>query len=87
MPAGAEGACADRSLKVGLQISTDYWWCTNVVLRGVEEVCPCVLGDSWARLLWGGILEELGVGRTEEVPACPHPPSMPVVRTARSTWR
>ncbi|XP_059984304.1 uncharacterized aarF domain-containing protein kinase 5 isoform X4 [Lagenorhynchus albirostris] len=26
-----------RSLRVGLQISLDYWWCTNVVLRGVEE--------------------------------------------------
>lgn len=45
--AGAEGACAGRSLRVGLQISADYWWCTNVVLRGVEEVCPCVLGGSW----------------------------------------
>ncbi|EPY83369.1 putative aarF domain-containing protein kinase 5 [Camelus ferus] len=32
-----------RSLRVGLQISLDYWWCTNVILRGVEEVCPCVL--------------------------------------------
>ncbi|XP_008981248.2 putative aarF domain-containing protein kinase 5 isoform X6 [Callithrix jacchus] len=29
-----------RSLKVGLQISLDYWWCTNVVLRGVEENSP-----------------------------------------------
>ncbi|KAI5756980.1 ADCK5 [Gulo gulo luscus] len=26
-----------RSLRIGLQISLDYWWCTNVVLRGVEE--------------------------------------------------
>ncbi|XP_052604104.1 uncharacterized aarF domain-containing protein kinase 5 isoform X1 [Peromyscus californicus insignis] len=26
-----------RSVKVGLLISLDYWWCTNVVLRGVEE--------------------------------------------------
>lgn len=51
--AGAEGACAGRSLRVGLQISADYWWCTNVVLRGVEEVCPCVLGDSWACLCCG----------------------------------
>nr|KAF6270634.1 aarF domain containing kinase 5 [Myotis myotis] len=29
-----------RSLRVGLQISADYWWCTNVVLRGVEENSP-----------------------------------------------
>uniref|UniRef100_A0A5F8H547 AarF domain containing kinase 5 n=1 Tax=Monodelphis domestica TaxID=13616 RepID=A0A5F8H547_MONDO len=29
-----------RSLKVGLQISMDYWWCTNVVLQGVEENSP-----------------------------------------------
>ncbi|XP_072806119.1 uncharacterized aarF domain-containing protein kinase 5 isoform X5 [Vicugna pacos] len=29
-----------RSLRVGLQISLDYWWCTNVVLRGVEENSP-----------------------------------------------
>lgn len=52
-PVGAEGACAGRSLRVGLQISADYWWCTNVILRGVEEVCPCVLGDGWARLCFG----------------------------------
>ncbi|XP_059102899.1 uncharacterized aarF domain-containing protein kinase 5 isoform X2 [Peromyscus eremicus] len=29
-----------RSVKVGLLISLDYWWCTNVVLRGVEENSP-----------------------------------------------
>ncbi|KAK7801228.1 hypothetical protein U0070_015405, partial [Myodes glareolus] len=29
-----------RSLKVGLLISLDYWWCTNVVLRGVAENSP-----------------------------------------------
>lgn len=29
-----------RSLRVGLQISLDYWWCTHVVLRGVEENSP-----------------------------------------------
>ncbi|XP_049488701.1 uncharacterized aarF domain-containing protein kinase 5 isoform X3 [Panthera uncia] len=29
-----------RSLRVGLQISLDYWWCANVVLRGVEENSP-----------------------------------------------
>lgn len=26
-----------RSVQIGLFISLDYWWCTNVVLRGVEE--------------------------------------------------
>ncbi|XP_035887505.1 uncharacterized aarF domain-containing protein kinase 5 isoform X1 [Phyllostomus discolor] len=29
-----------RSVRIGLQISVDYWWCTNVVLRGVEENSP-----------------------------------------------
>ncbi|XP_012503604.1 PREDICTED: uncharacterized aarF domain-containing protein kinase 5 isoform X2 [Propithecus coquereli] len=29
-----------RSLRIGLQISLDYWWCTNIVLRGVEENSP-----------------------------------------------
>ncbi|GAB5584338.1 uncharacterized aarF domain-containing protein kinase 5 isoform X1 [Prionailurus iriomotensis] len=29
-----------RSLRIGLQISLDYWWCANVVLRGVEENSP-----------------------------------------------
>ncbi|XP_054981838.1 uncharacterized aarF domain-containing protein kinase 5 isoform X2 [Sorex araneus] len=29
-----------RSLRVGLQISTDYWWCTNVTLRGLPENSP-----------------------------------------------
>ncbi|XP_066235881.1 uncharacterized aarF domain-containing protein kinase 5 [Saccopteryx leptura] len=29
-----------RSLRIGLQISVDYWWCTNVILRGVEENSP-----------------------------------------------
>ncbi|XP_039109976.1 uncharacterized aarF domain-containing protein kinase 5 isoform X2 [Hyaena hyaena] len=29
-----------RSLRVGVQISLDYWWCANVVLRGVEENSP-----------------------------------------------
>ncbi|XP_075861036.1 putative aarF domain-containing protein kinase 5 isoform X2 [Microcebus murinus] len=27
-----------RSLRIGLQISLDYWWCTNIILRGVEEL-------------------------------------------------
>ncbi|XP_069931769.1 uncharacterized aarF domain-containing protein kinase 5 isoform X2 [Oryctolagus cuniculus] len=29
-----------QSLRIGLLISLDYWWCTNVVLRGVEENSP-----------------------------------------------
>ncbi|XP_055981243.1 uncharacterized aarF domain-containing protein kinase 5 isoform X2 [Sorex fumeus] len=29
-----------RSLRVGLQISADYWWCTNVTLRGLPENSP-----------------------------------------------
>ncbi|XP_034868063.1 uncharacterized aarF domain-containing protein kinase 5 isoform X2 [Mirounga leonina] len=29
-----------RSLRIGLQISLDYWWCANVVLHGVEENSP-----------------------------------------------
>ncbi|KAG3273367.1 putative aarF domain-containing protein kinase 5 isoform X1 [Ictidomys tridecemlineatus] len=29
-----------RSLGIGLYISLDYWWCTNVILRGVEENSP-----------------------------------------------
>ncbi|XP_029778947.1 uncharacterized aarF domain-containing protein kinase 5 isoform X1 [Suricata suricatta] len=29
-----------RSLRVGLQISLDYWWCANIVLRGLEENSP-----------------------------------------------
>ncbi|XP_005395938.1 PREDICTED: uncharacterized aarF domain-containing protein kinase 5 isoform X1 [Chinchilla lanigera] len=29
-----------RSLKIGLHISMDYWWCTNIILRGVEENSP-----------------------------------------------
>ncbi|XP_047410364.1 uncharacterized aarF domain-containing protein kinase 5 isoform X4 [Sciurus carolinensis] len=29
-----------RSLGTGLYISLDYWWCTNVILRGVEENSP-----------------------------------------------
>ncbi|XP_034524687.1 uncharacterized aarF domain-containing protein kinase 5 isoform X5 [Ailuropoda melanoleuca] len=29
-----------RSLRIGLQISLDYWWCANIVLRGVEENSP-----------------------------------------------
>lgn len=27
-----------RSLSVGLVISVDYWWTTNMALRGVDEV-------------------------------------------------
>ncbi|XP_046497873.1 uncharacterized aarF domain-containing protein kinase 5 isoform X1 [Equus quagga] len=34
------GRFSSRSLRIGLQISLDYWWCTNVILRGVEENSP-----------------------------------------------
>lgn len=42
---GLRASSACRSLRVGLQISLDYWWCTNVILHGVEEVCACVLAS------------------------------------------
>ncbi|XP_006879474.1 PREDICTED: uncharacterized aarF domain-containing protein kinase 5 [Elephantulus edwardii] len=29
-----------RSLSIGLQISLDYWWCTNITLRGTDENSP-----------------------------------------------
>ncbi|XP_058515409.1 uncharacterized aarF domain-containing protein kinase 5 [Ochotona princeps] len=29
-----------RSLRIGLHISLDYWWCTHVILRGVDENSP-----------------------------------------------
>ncbi|XP_007954258.1 uncharacterized aarF domain-containing protein kinase 5 [Orycteropus afer afer] len=29
-----------RSLRIGLQISLDYWWCTNILLQGVDENSP-----------------------------------------------
>ncbi|XP_004638930.1 uncharacterized aarF domain-containing protein kinase 5 isoform X1 [Octodon degus] len=29
-----------RSLRIGLNISLDYWWCTNVILRGIDENSP-----------------------------------------------
>ncbi|KAB0396464.1 hypothetical protein E2I00_012108, partial [Balaenoptera physalus] len=35
-----------RSLRVGLQISLDYWWCTNVVLRGVMSACHQRAADA-----------------------------------------
>lgn len=41
-----------RSLRVGLQISLDYWWCTNIILRGVEE--PEVLGGDVCMSSAGG---------------------------------
>ncbi|OWK04404.1 ADCK5, partial [Cervus elaphus hippelaphus] len=37
---GLRASSARRSLRVGLQISLDYWWCTNVILHGVEENSP-----------------------------------------------
>ncbi|XP_026638364.1 uncharacterized aarF domain-containing protein kinase 5 isoform X1 [Microtus ochrogaster] len=35
-----------RSLKVGLLISLDYWWCTNVVLHGVAEIFLHACGQN-----------------------------------------
>ncbi|XP_038616601.1 uncharacterized aarF domain-containing protein kinase 5 isoform X4 [Tachyglossus aculeatus] len=29
-----------RSLRLGMQISVDYWWCSNVILRGLDENSP-----------------------------------------------
>ncbi|XP_028918370.1 uncharacterized aarF domain-containing protein kinase 5 isoform X6 [Ornithorhynchus anatinus] len=29
-----------RSLRLGMQISLDYWWCSNVILRGLDENSP-----------------------------------------------
>ncbi|XP_045142638.1 uncharacterized aarF domain-containing protein kinase 5 [Echinops telfairi] len=29
-----------RSLYIGLQISLDYWWCSNILLQGVDENSP-----------------------------------------------
>ncbi|KAM9737935.1 putative aarF domain-containing protein kinase 5 [Menidia menidia] len=37
-----------RSLSVGLYISVDYWWTTNVSLRGVEESSPSYLAQMSA---------------------------------------
>ncbi len=30
--------CVLRSLSVGIFISVDYWWTTNVAVRGLDEV-------------------------------------------------
>lgn len=44
-PERSRSACSThRSLKVGLQISMDYWWNTHVTLRGLPEVCTGALG-------------------------------------------
>ncbi|XP_074119322.1 putative aarF domain-containing protein kinase 5 [Sminthopsis crassicaudata] len=63
-----------RSLKVGLQISMDYWWCTNVILRGVDENSPGYMevmsachqraADALvsAAILNGGLYVKLGQG-------------------------
>ncbi|XP_029420052.1 uncharacterized aarF domain-containing protein kinase 5 isoform X3 [Nannospalax galili] len=63
-----------RSLKIGLLISLDYWWCTNVVLRGVEEnsleyvkvmsACHQRAADALVTgaILNGGLYVKLGQG-------------------------
>lgn len=38
--------CVLRSLSVGIFISADYWWTTNVALRGLDEV-----SSMW----WNGV--------------------------------
>lgn len=74
---GLRVASAGRSLHVGLQISLDYWWCKNVILRGVEEVCRA----SWAaagpfgRVGVRGAPEAAGVGALRCPPA-PTPPCL-----------
>ncbi|XP_072781214.1 uncharacterized aarF domain-containing protein kinase 5 isoform X2 [Taeniopygia guttata] len=69
---GAARFC--RSLSVGLQISLDYWWTTNVELRGLEQDSPHYLsamsrchGRAGRRLLQGalcngGLYVKLGQG-------------------------
>ncbi|XP_028254230.1 putative aarF domain-containing protein kinase 5 isoform X1 [Parambassis ranga] len=37
-----------RSLSVGIFISADYWWTTNVALRGMDESSPCYLSGMSA---------------------------------------
>ncbi|XP_032436818.1 putative aarF domain-containing protein kinase 5 isoform X1 [Xiphophorus hellerii] len=37
-----------RSLSVGLFISMDYWWTTNVALRGMDESSPSYLSEMSA---------------------------------------
>lgn len=84
-PGWLRAASANRSLRIGLQISLDYWWCANVILRGVEEVCPCTLAPGHC----GGVGQREGVGGPGQRPPVPipHPCPVPVVRTARGTWR
>ncbi|XP_040909197.1 uncharacterized aarF domain-containing protein kinase 5 isoform X1 [Toxotes jaculatrix] len=37
-----------RSLSVGILISVDYWWTTNVALRGLDESSPSYLAEMSA---------------------------------------
>ncbi|XP_067364005.1 uncharacterized aarF domain-containing protein kinase 5 isoform X2 [Channa argus] len=37
-----------RSLYVGISISVDYWWTTNVALRGLDEISPCYVAEMSA---------------------------------------
>ncbi|XP_058032508.1 uncharacterized aarF domain-containing protein kinase 5 isoform X2 [Ahaetulla prasina] len=38
-----------RSLRLGIQISLDYWWTNHIVLRGLDEVDDLFLEDFGAR--------------------------------------
>uniref|UniRef100_A0A3Q3XLQ1 ABC1 atypical kinase-like domain-containing protein n=1 Tax=Mola mola TaxID=94237 RepID=A0A3Q3XLQ1_MOLML len=63
-----------RSLSVGILISVDYWWSTNVALRGLDESSPSYLSEMSAchqraaecivegALQNGGIYVKLGQG-------------------------
>lgn len=37
-PKQESAVCIPRSLSVGIFISMDYWWTTNVALRGMDQV-------------------------------------------------
>lgn len=43
--------CVLRSLSVGLFISADYWWTTNVLLRGIDQVSLFLERVIWVVLL------------------------------------
>lgn len=39
--------CVLRSLSVGIFISVDYWWTTNVTVRGLDEVSS--MSCNWVK--------------------------------------
>uniref|UniRef100_A0A673AKJ2 ABC1 atypical kinase-like domain-containing protein n=1 Tax=Sphaeramia orbicularis TaxID=375764 RepID=A0A673AKJ2_9TELE len=47
-PFWLSGLCVLRSLSVGILISVDYWWTTNVTLRGLDESSPSYLAKMSA---------------------------------------